>query len=290
MTSRRTGEAARNELRFVLMELSWLIVLVLVSPLTMEASPPSKVGLSATADTTMVSVSPESSAIDVGDTLSIDILVGGTEAFHAIKIILDYDETLLEVLEVTEGELMRSSGRSTFWFVVATSDTVHVDTAILGPADVRGPGRLLTVQFRAVAVGPSALTFKAIDIRDMTNTALPSRSTEGRISIVSSVRVEDSMKSYLPEGYSLAHNYPNPFNPSTQIEYSLPEETLVSLEIYNIRGQLIRSLVAEVQGAGVRTIHWDGKDESGADLASGVYFCAIRTRTFFRANRMLLVK
>ena len=242
-------------------------------------------------DITIVSVSPESSAIDVGDTLSVDILVDSNAVIHGFEIILDYDEDLLDVLEVTEGELMNGSGHSTFWFVVATSDSVHVNDAILGPAEVNGPGQLFRVKFEAEAEGQSGLIFKVVDIRDMTNTTIPSKPINGHISIgPTSVKDEDSIQSYLPEEYFLAQNYPNPFNPGTQIEYSLPQETFVSLKVYNINGQLIRTLVTEVQAPGVKIIHWDGKDDRGTNVASGVYFYAIKTENFFQTNRMLLLK
>ena len=76
----------------------------------------------------------------------------------------------------------------------------------------------------------------------------------------------------LPEEVALNYNYPNPFNVDTRIEYALPEQASVRMEIYNIRGQLVRVLVDNVQPAGFKSVVWDGRDDSGRSVASGVYF------------------
>ncbi len=242
-------------------------------------------------DTTIVSVSPDSSAINVGDTLSVDILVDSNAVVHGFEIIIDYDENLLDVLKVTEGSLLKGSGNSTFWFVVADSDSVQVNVAILGPVEVNGPGQLFSVKFKAREEGESELIFKVVDIRDMANTTIPAEPINGYIFIgLTSIKDEDRMKSSLPEEYFLAQNYPNPFNPGTQIEYSLPEKTFVSLKVYNINGKLIRTLVTDEQTPGFKIVNWDGKDNKGMNVTSGVYFYAIKTGNFFQANRMLLIK
>lgn len=262
-----------------------IAILLIVSP---GAFTQSNIGISST---TIVSVSPDSSAVDVGNTFSVDVLVDSNAIVHGFEIVLDYDEGLLDVLEVTEGSLLKSSGYSTFWFVVTNLDSVHVNDAILGPAEVNGPGQLFSVKFKAKAVGQSGLIFKIVDIRDMANTTIPSKSINGHISIGStSVKDEDWIQSYLPEEYFLAQNYPNPFNPGTQIEYSLPEKTFVSLKVYNINGQLIKTLVTEVQAPGAKIVHWDGNDDRGMNVASGFYFYVIKTENFFQANNMLLLK
>ena len=84
------------------------------------------------------------------------------------------------------------------------------------------------------------------------------------------------ISSQLPERFELAQNYPNPFNPETKISYSLPKDCDVKLTIYNIMGQKIRVLVDEHQTAGCKSVLWDGKNDSGDDAASGIYFYRIR--------------
>jgi len=67
-------------------------------------------------------------------------------------------------------------------------------------------------------------------------------------------------------------NYPNPFNPETNIEYGIKETGFVSIKIYNVMGQVVRTLVNEVQSAGVYTVVWNGRDEQGRELSSGIYY------------------
>jgi hypothetical protein len=88
----------------------------------------------------------------------------------------------------------------------------------------------------------------------------------------------------------LIQNHPNPFNPETDISYNLPEDCMVSLVVYNMLGQRIRVLVNEPQNAGLKTVHWDGKDDCGNDLASGVYFCRFQAGNHDECKKMVLMR
>lgn len=90
--------------------------------------------------------------------------------------------------------------------------------------------------------------------------------------------------------WSLFQNHPNPFNPETDIRYSLAQEAQVSLAIYNLLGQKVRELVNAQQPAGIYTAHWDGKDELGRPVGSGIYFARLVVGEFVDTKRMLLVK
>jgi len=79
----------------------------------------------------------------------------------------------------------------------------------------------------------------------------------------------------MPTSYSVAQNYPNPFNASTVIRYSLPDNARVKIEIFNILGQKVKTLVDEVQTAGYKTVEWNGTNAQNRTVASGVYFYKI---------------
>jgi len=102
------------------------------------------------------------------------------------------------------------------------------------------------------------------------------------------VEVEEKVK---PSGYLLSQNFPNPFNSWTEIPFALHEDTPVQLAIYNSSGQMVRMLVKGYRQAGSHKVVWDGKDESGRDVASGIYLCRlmVRGRTA-GAIRMTLVR
>jgi len=89
----------------------------------------------------------------------------------------------------------------------------------------------------------------------------------------------------------LAQNYPNPFNPSTTITFELRDRAHVALRIYNVAGQLVRTLVDDVRDAGVtHTVEWDGRDAHGQAVSTGVYFYRIATRGFTSTRKMVLLK
>jgi hypothetical protein len=76
----------------------------------------------------------------------------------------------------------------------------------------------------------------------------------------------------IPSIIRLSHNYPNPFNPTTNIAFSLPEEADIKLNVYNIKGQKVKSLANEIYPRGYHNVVWNGKDDNGKDVGSGVYF------------------
>ncbi|MDE2807006.1 MAG: putative Ig domain-containing protein [Gemmatimonadota bacterium] len=94
-----------------------------------------------------------------------------------------------------------------------------------------------------------------------------------------------------PEAFSLANNFPNPFNPATTIQYALPTAADVELTVYNAVGQPVRTLVAEHQSAGRYAVEWDATNDSGHRLSSGMYFYRLQAGGEFReVKKMLLLK
>ncbi|MFQ5771851.1 MAG: T9SS type A sorting domain-containing protein, partial [bacterium] len=85
-------------------------------------------------------------------------------------------------------------------------------------------------------------------------------------------------------------NYPNPFNPSTFIRFEVVESAPVILEIYNILGRKIRTLLNENKLAGEYTVQWDGKNDVGADMASGVYIMRLTAGNFVNSIKMVKLK
>jgi len=93
-----------------------------------------------------------------------------------------------------------------------------------------------------------------------------------------------------PSGLFLSQNYPNPFNPETYIDFVLPSELQVSLKIYNIKGQVVTTLLKERVDAGVHTVRWDGRNDSGEKVSSGVYFYRFTAGERSFVKKMVLLK
>ena len=89
---------------------------------------------------------------------------------------------------------------------------------------------------------------------------------------------------------SLAQNFPNPFNPTTRIDYSISADGPVDLRIYDVGGALVRSVVAQSKRAGAHSTYWDGRDDHGAAAASGVYFYQLRAGSFSATKKMILLR
>lgn len=89
---------------------------------------------------------------------------------------------------------------------------------------------------------------------------------------------------------TLRKNFPNPFNPDTTIEYSIREETETVLRIYNLRGQVVKTLFSGIKEAGEYRAIWNGTDSSGREVSSGIYFYRLTTDHYDSINKMLLVK
>jgi len=102
--------------------------------------------------------------------------------------------------------------------------------------------------------------------------------------------VEASSDAPVPDAYALGTNYPNPFNPETTISYDLPKAEWVRLSVYNASGQLVRTLVDEARSAGAHSALWDGRDDAGRDVASGMYVYWMMAGTFAASQKMLLVR
>jgi hypothetical protein len=93
-----------------------------------------------------------------------------------------------------------------------------------------------------------------------------------------------------PSEFSLSQNYPNPFNPTTNFHFTLAKSAYVRIDIFNIVGQKVRTLVDDDMKAGVYLADWDGKDDNGSFVSSGIYFYRMQAGDFSDMKKMLLVK
>ena len=94
----------------------------------------------------------------------------------------------------------------------------------------------------------------------------------------------------MPDQFALEQNFPNPFNPTTMIKYQLPEDAQVSISIYSLLGDEVKSLVNRKQNAGYYTLHWDATNNSGSRVPTGVYIYRIQAGSFSESRKMILMK
>ncbi|MBU1117337.1 MAG: T9SS type A sorting domain-containing protein [Bacteroidetes bacterium] len=132
----------------------------------------------------------------------------------------------------------------------------------------------------------------AVDIQyNSVTAAIPSGGTYAAFTtnIITDVE-EDEYGETLPYRFELSQNYPNPFNPVTTIEYNLPRRSSIRIDVFNLLGQKVRTLVDREESAGSYTITWDGTSTSGQSVSTGVYFYRFQADDHVETKKMLLLK
>jgi phosphodiesterase/alkaline phosphatase D-like protein len=220
----------------------------------------------------------------------VDISVKNAQDLMGLGITLNYDPSSLTFVEASQGDngLLLTDDREADAFGVLNHDAengkVFIAGAVTtGDAITANEGVFASVRFVLTDDHPQG---NLLDI------------VEGLIIDGSlGVSVADNIGarlSLLPEAFALDRNFPNPFNPETTIRYAVPEAADVRLIVYNILGQEIVTLADERHVPGFYALRWNGKDQFGRGVASGVYLYRIQataaTETFTQVHKMLLLK
>jgi len=100
--------------------------------------------------------------------------------------------------------------------------------------------------------------------------------------------IEDTPQ--VPTDFFVSQNYPNPFNPTTLITFGLPKDGNIRVEVYNLLGQRVRTLLQGQEKAGYKTVKWDGKDDAGKGVSSGIYFYKVEAGNFHETKKMTLLR
>ncbi len=101
---------------------------------------------------------------------------------------------------------------------------------------------------------------------------------------------KEAGEAIVPHSFSLSQNYPNPFNPSTKIRFTLPNASEVSLEIFNVLGARIATVASGEYPAGETVVEWDGRNNNGSAVATGIYFYRLKAGSFVQTRKMALLK
>lgn len=187
---------------------------------------------------------------------------------------MQYDKNKVSLQSIEQGSVIVDRGL----FIEKKNET-DVTVAAGAFADVVIEGKGILASFILKVKDPMDLSFTVDNIM-MLNTKFEKSGIE---SIISTVKI-------VPSEFSLSQNYPNPFNPSTEIRYDLPVTTNVSLVIFDLIGREVRTLLNGSIEAGSYRVTWDGKDNFGKNISSGVYFYRITTEKFNQTKKMFLLK
>jgi hypothetical protein len=158
--------------------------------------------------------------------------------------------------------------------------------------DLKGSGSSSTTSsysFRDITVYNGKKYFYRLSDVDI-NGNITTHSTVLGIPHASGVELKEVNDAGLPVDYQLDQNFPNPFNPSTKIQFQLPKPDEIDLAIYNITGKKIVTLYLGYLGAGFYELNWHGKNHAGRQVTPGIYFYTFQSRNYFASRKMVLLK
>ena len=202
-------------------------------------------------------------------------------------LIVRYDATGLKYKSAGAGKLLTEGESTVAFFADDNQNNGKIDVALSRlpsegqSPEVNGSGAIITLEFeRANASVSPVVSLHTLDLRSSDNAS---------ISVGSAPELSlDGMA--LPASYELGRNYPNPFNSRTKMSFQLPNASHVKIQILNILGQPIRTLANGRFDAGSHQVAWDGKNDSGQQVISGIYIVRMEAGSFRQAREMLFVK
>jgi len=219
------------------------------------------------------------------DQVVIEVLASQVINLSGYEFTLNYDVDQLTFLKAEGGELLNSLGGETpVLLSISNAGELKLGNVIAGATEETAPegdGLIARISFRMEGIDAD-LRLDDIIFMDVNGVKDVIPSPTG----VDPLHIGD----LTPKVYSLSQNYPNPFNPTTQIGYGLPKDSRVELKVFNIMGQEVTTLVNGWQKAGYRSVVWDGNDNSGHPVASGVYFYRLKAEEFNFIKKMVLLK
>ncbi|MDE2798726.1 MAG: T9SS type A sorting domain-containing protein [Gemmatimonadota bacterium] len=223
-----------------------------------------------------------SERVVAGELVAVDVSLANVEAVMGYGFDLNYDAAKFEFVSVApaDEDLLTSTGGETLSHHVVTDGQVHVVTGLYNGTAVSGGGDIVRFVFRVLYEFEDNARF------EIANGLVFDPSQLSNPAVVAGVLELQST----PREFALHQNFPNPFNPDTTIKYDLAESADVTLQIYNVLGQVVRTLVAsEAQNAGRYQIRWNGMDERGVPVSSGIYFYQISADGKFSDVRKLML-
>ncbi len=228
------------------------------------------------------SLSLGSDRVVAGELMAVDVSLANVEALIGYGFALNYDADKFEFVSVASADedLLTSTGGETLFHHVVADGQISVATGMYNGTAVSGGGDIVRFVFRVLYEFEDNARFEIADglVFDPSQLQNPA--------VVAGVLELQST----PREFALHQNFPNPFNPDTTIKYDLAESADVTLQIYNVLGQVVRTLVAsEAQNAGRYQIRWNGMDDRGVSVSSGIYFYQISAEGKFQNVRKLML-
>ena len=232
-------------------------------------------------------------AVNIGDE------VWPVNNLFGLSFILRFTQTdLIDVVtphavNVIPGDFM---GNDVIFFTVVEESNGNISVGLTrkaGQGGVSGSGTVLRALFVSDVSTPagSGIEFSVTDITttDVNGNAITLHPISRTVTIGGETAIKN-VSVEIPTAFSLKQNFPNPFNPSTTIDYEIPIYSQVRLEIYNLLGAKIKTLVDTQQQPGHYSVVWDTKDENGSTVSGGMYLYRLQAGSYVDVRKMLLIR
>ncbi len=210
------------------------------------------------------------------------ISMNDAEALGGYGFDVVYDSETFELIEIVRGTFLEENGGSQLSLDYKADGVVTIASVLKELNEntaVSGDGIAATLKFKLLGEGASnSIQIADIQILD----------AFGIVSYLARFDALDLIP--VPLVFELKNNYPNPFNPTTTIEYALPHTELVRIDIVNVLGQVVTTLINEETQAGFHKVVWNGRNAFGSPVASGIYIYRIKAGTFTSVKRLTLLK
>ena len=216
------------------------------------------------------------------DEFDVSVWIENVSDLRGYQFTVKYDPDKYELInmerDMTEGDFLISGNPDDNKTVFFTTDDrkgkMYVGCLLGHVETAEGDGKLVELKFKAKVDG---------DTPDIQLTNILVGNSGNKL-----VKLGDVVN--MPDEFKLSQNYPNPFNPETNIRFQLPEASKVTLKIYNILGQEIKTVVSKNLDAGYHTVKWDGTNDFGLKVASGVYIYQVKAGSFIASKKMVFLK
>jgi len=211
----------------------------------------------------------------------------GDKAYNSFDLTLTYDATAIRMAQVSFAKTLAPENWQIVWNA-GQPGILRIAGFSMNEAAIKGKSTLFVIE--------AALAHPAKE-NDRLELAMPFArfGWNGKEIAAQSAIGDLKFVASLPQQYALEQNYPNPFlrqasRAATTIKYALPEASVVHLRIYDLLGNVVRTLVSKPQNAGAYTVRWNGRKDDGSPAVSGLYFYRLEAGTFVKTNKLILQK
>ncbi len=235
-----------------------------------------------------IKIFPAETIIEIYSVKELFVQIDDINSLRAYSIKLSYDSEKLRCTNISKGSFF-SNWQTLFYSDIDSSENmIRIDEAILGEGYQNGSGDLVKIEFQGIGAGDVNINFTNSDFRDTLNNVIPVQTEDGIVHIVNPTIVEQDISLQYSNTLSI---FPNPFNSSTNIEYTSSLKLGQSeINIYSLTGEIVFRYEERSAGSMKTSFTWNGISNFGEILPSGIYIVVLSNEKFYLTSKIILLK